>query len=197
MASHAMALTAEETALLRELTDGDRERAASRFIRTYQRFVYGIALRHLDGNRDDAADVAQETFIRALQALPRFKGESSIQTWLYRITVNTCLSYRKRWKRFVPLDGCVESGEELPSTLPLPDRELEDREFIDFFHGILAKLPPKQRETFYLRYVEGLSYEEIADILGTSVSGLKANYYHAIRKIAALLGRPISNGAQR
>jgi RNA polymerase sigma-70 factor (ECF subfamily) len=197
MASHAMALTAEEAALIRELADGDRERAATEFVRTYQRFVYSVALRHVEGNHDDAADVAQETFIRALRALPRFKGESSIQTWLYRITVNTCRSFRRRWKRFVSLSEVVETDDDLASHLPTPDRQLEDDEFIERFHAMLAKLPPKQRETFYLRYVEGLSYEEISDILGTSVSGLKANYYHAVRRIAEMLGRPIPKGAKR
>lgn len=192
-----MALSAEETALLQEYLIGDRERAASRFVRQYQRYVYGIALRHLDGNHDDAADVVQETLIRALRGLPRFKGESSIATWLYRITVNTCLSFRRRWKQFVPLDDVLGDEQELISSIPQPDREIEDAEFLERFNAMLAALPPKQRETFYLRYIEGLSYEEISAILGVSVSGLKANYYHAVRKIAAMLGRPIPKGAKR
>ena len=197
MTAHAMALSAEEAALINEYVHGDRERAATQFVRHYQRFVYGIALRHLDGNHDDACDVAQETFIRALRHLDRFKGESSIQTWLYRITVNTCLSFRRRWRRHQRLSDVVESDDELPSTIPMPDRQLEDHEFVERLHAMLSKIPPKQRETFYLRYVEGLSYEEISSILGVSVSGLKANYFHAVRKIAALLGRPIPPGEKR
>ncbi len=197
MAAHAMALTAEEAALVHEYVNGDRDRAATQFVRQYQRFVYGVALRHLDGNHDDACDVAQETFIRALRHLPRFKGESSLQTWLYRITVNTCLSFRRRWYRHARLEDVVESHDDIPSSLPAPDRQLEDREFLDRFNAMLAKLPPKQRETFYLRYVEELSYEEISEILGISVSGLKANYFHAVRKIAAMLGRPILPSQKR
>jgi RNA polymerase sigma-70 factor (ECF subfamily) len=197
MAAQAMALSADEAALINEYVHGDRERAATQFVRQYQRFVYGIALRHLDGNHDDACDVAQETFIRALRYLHRFNGESSIQTWLYRITVNTCLSFRRRWSRWARLDDVVECDDEIPSSFPAPDRHIEDQEFLERFTRMLSKLPPKQRETFYLRYVEGLSYEEISEMLGVSVSGLKANYYHAVRKIAAMLGRPISPGERR
>lgn len=186
-----MALSADEAALISEYVNGNRERAATEFVRQYQRFVYSVALRHLDGNHDDACDAAQETFIKALEHLPHFKGESSIQTWLYRITVNTCHSLRRRWKRFVPLSSAVEDFEDIPSRLPSPDRTVEDEEFLDRFMAMLSQLPPRQRETFYLRYVEGLSYEEISNMLGVSVSGLKANYYHAVRKLAAMLGRPL------
>lgn len=192
-----MPLSAEEATLVQEYLAGDRERAATQFVRQYQRYVYSIALRHLDGNHDDASDVAQESLIRALRGLSRFKGESSILTWLYRITVNTCLSFRRRWKQFVPLDEVLGEEQELTSNIPQPDREIEDAEFLEYFNAMLAKLPPKQRETFYLRYIEGLSYEEISAILGISVSGLKANYYHAVRKIASMLGRPIPKGAKR
>ncbi len=196
MAARVMALAADESALIEEFLHGDRERAASQFVRRYQRFVYGIALRYLDGDRSDADDVAQETFIRAFQALHRFKGDSSLQTWLYRITVNTCISFRRKWKKFVRLEDVLESVEDLRSSLPTPDREVEDADFLERFHGMLNKLPPKQRETFYLRYVEGLSYEEISTMLGVSVSGLKANYYHAVRKLAEMLGRPIPKGGK-
>jgi len=197
MAARAMALSVDESTLVEEFLHGNRERAATQFVRRYQRFVYSIALRHLDGDHEDACDVAQETFIRAFRALPRFNGDSSIQTWLYRITVNTCISFRRKWKKFVRLEEVLENAEELASQLPTPDRQVEDAEFLERFEAMLSKLPPKQRETFYLRYVEGLSYEEISTILGTSVSGLKANYYHAIRKLADMLGHPIPNGGKR
>lgn len=197
MAARVMALTADESALVEEFLHGDRERAASQFVRRYQRFVYGIALRYLDGDRDDADDVAQETFIRAFRALHRFKGDGSLKTWLYRITVNTCISFRRKWKKFVRLEDVLESVEDVRSSLPTPDRDLEDADFLERFQAMLSKLPPKQRETFYLRYVEGLSYEEISAILGISVSGLKANYHHAVRKLAEMLGRPIPKGDKR
>ncbi|MCS7302620.1 MAG: RNA polymerase sigma factor [Candidatus Kapabacteria bacterium] len=192
--THAMALSNEDAALVEDYLHGNREQAAARFVQQYQRFVYGVALRHLGGNHQDAQDVAQETFIRAFRSLHRFKGESSLQTWLYRIAVNTCLSYRRRWRRWIRLDSIVETADELVSSLPLPDREVEDGEFLDSFLRLLEQLPPKQRETFYLRYVEGLSYEEISRMLGVSVSGLKANYHHAIRKLATMLGALPSNG---
>ncbi len=197
MAAHAMALSEDESALVEEFLHGNRERAATQFVRRYQRFVYSVALRHLDGDHEDASDVAQETFIRAFRALPQFNGDSSIQTWLYRITVNSCISFRRKWKKFVRLDDILENAEELLSQLPTPDRQLEDTEFLERFEAMLWKLPPKQRETFYLRYVEGLSYEEISMILGTSVSGLKANYYHATRKLADMLGQTTPEGGKR
>ncbi len=176
---------AGDQAILTEFREGDADRAADAFVRAHQDFVFATALRYLQ-DRDDAGDASQEAFIKALASLGNFRGESSIRTWLYRITVNVCSSMKRRKtvRSMLSLDGI---GALLRSRDSTPEQALEDQNFRDNFDLILAQLPPKQRETFVLRYFDELSYEEISQMLGTSVGGLKANYYQATKKIAQLL----------
>jgi len=173
--------------IVREYCKGNIEEAATSLVRKYQKFVYSIALRHLQ-NYDDADDAAQEAFIKAIKGLPSFRGESSIKTWLYTITTNICKNtLRSRsfvfWKRIDEDDEVFE----IPSEDVSPHQAVENLEFEQNFIKMLGKLPPKQRETFALRYFDGLPYEEISKMLGTSVGGLKANYYQAVKRLEKLL----------
>lgn len=187
MGTFSLALPYDDTVLIEEYINGNREIAATQFVRKHQRFVYSLALRQLNNAHDDADDAAQEVFIRALKALPSFKGESSITTWLYRITVNVCSTMRRKKKFLAWFKN--EDGEEMEveSDIATPERQMMDKDFSDKFYQILATLPDKQRETFCLRYFDELSYEEISEILGTSIGGLKANYFQAIQKLAKIL----------
>jgi RNA polymerase sigma-70 factor (ECF subfamily) len=171
--------------LIQEYVSGDRERAATEFVRRHQQFVYSVAYRYLR-SQDDADDAAQETFIRALKNLHKFRGESSLNTWLYRITMNVCtnIQRKKRVKEFFGLDDVSDTIASDEST---PAEQYEDSDFEKRFKELLNQLPEKQRETFALRYFDELSYEEISQILGTSVGGLKANYFQAVKKLAVLL----------
>lgn len=173
--------------LVEAFRTGDRDRAATAFVRRHQRFVLSIAYRYLS-SMDDAQDAAQDVFIRAIQGMDRFKGESSLQTWLYRITVNVCSNMRRR-KRIVSFFafGEGEGEQDVVSTQPPPSQQSEQSDFEHYFRGVLAKLPEKQRETFCLRYYDELSYDEISQMVGTSVGALKANYHHAVKKIATAL----------
>ncbi len=184
---YSLALPADDKALIDEYVRGDRDAAATRFVRQYQRFVYSLALRQLSNSYDDADDAAQEVFIRALKGLSSFKGDSTIQTWLYRITINVCHTMRKRRRSLSLFSGDDESDPELPSTDATPERVLLNKDFQQQFDKILQQLPDKQRETFYLRYFDELSYEEISEMLGTSIGGLKANYFQAVQKLAKLI----------
>jgi len=160
--------------------------AATRLIRKYEKFVFAIALRYT-GSYDDAEDLTQEVFIKALNNLKKFKQDSSLKTWLYRITVNTCITFMRKKKItfFFRLDDNSDAIKKQKDFSPeqyyIAD-ELE-RKFLDE----LSKLPEKQRETFALRYFDNLSYEEISKLLGTSVGGLKANYFQAIKKLSEKL----------
>jgi RNA polymerase sigma factor (sigma-70 family) len=182
-----MALSIEEEELVSEVISGESQTAVTMFVRKYQRFVYSVALRHLNNSYDDADDASQEVFIRAIRSLKNFKGDSSLQTWLFRITVNVCSTMRKK-KRLVSW-FTNDDGEpmEIPDENPTPERELMDKNFSQEIQRLLMKLPDKQRETFCLRYYDELSYEEISEILGTSIGGLKANYFQAVKKLAQLL----------
>ncbi len=190
----ALSLASDEE-LLERFRNGDRELAAAQLVRRYQRFVYSIAYRYL-GRHEDAQDAAQEVFLKALSNLHRFQQRSSIRTWLYRITTRVALSMLRQRKhaRWLPWHAAFPDGDEPAGSLPTPDLVHERDEFESYFHRLLRSLPEKQRETFVLRYIEGLSYEEISRMLGTSVGGLKANYFLAVRKIAqALLSGPYAD----
>jgi RNA polymerase sigma-70 factor (ECF subfamily) len=171
--------------LIQEYVSGDRERAATEFVRRHQQFVYSVAYRYLR-SQDDADDAAQETFIRALKNLHKFRGESSLNTWLYRITMNVCTNIQRK-KRVKEFFGLEDVSETIASDESTPAEALEDSDFEKRFKVLLNELPEKQRETFALRYFDELSYEEISKILGTSVGGLKANYFQAVKKLAVLL----------
>jgi RNA polymerase sigma-70 factor (ECF subfamily) len=178
-----------DDALLAALREGSEtsNAAANEFVRKYQKFVYTTALRYLK-NTDDAYDASQEVFIKALKAIKSFRGDSSVSTWLYRITMNVCSGMKRKEKlrTFVGLDSVAETAESRFT----PAQIAENSDFDRKFEAILAQLPEKQRETFMLRYFDELSYEEISQLLGTSVGGLKANYFQAVKKIAHYLKNP-------
>jgi RNA polymerase sigma factor (sigma-70 family) len=173
--------------ILEAYKTGERDRAITAFVRRHQRFVYAIALRHLS-NSEDARDASQEVFLKALKGLDRFKGDSSLQTWLYRITVNVCNSQlRKRRLLSFFTVGEGEGERDVAARQLDPLQHAEQSDFEVFFNQVLKTLPPKQRETFCLRYYDELSYEEISTMVGTSEGALKANYHWAVKKIAEKL----------
>ncbi len=178
--------------ILQELESGSTERGATAFVRKYQNFVFSIALRYLK-SYDDADDAAQEVFIKALKNIEQFREESSLKTWLYRITFNVCSNMLRKKKLFGFFKGSDADNDfedefnSLSDNSPNPEQKYIDKEFEDRFLKLLMKLPEKQRETFALRYFDELPYEEISNILGTSVGGLKANYFQATKKLADLL----------
>lgn len=158
---------------------------------TYRNFVYSTALRYFN-NHYDADDITQEVFIKAFKSIKKFKFNSSLKTWLYQITKNHCYTlYRKKKKNVSINSGEMEENEQdkwfTDSETPLS--KVESDEFYDAFYNALNKLPEKQRETFALRYFEDMPYQEISDLLGTSVGGLKANYYQAVKKLSTLIER--------
>lgn len=161
------------------------------FIRENQKFVYSVAFRFLK-NHEDAEDASQEVFIKAINNWHKFQGKSSISTWLYSITANHCKNVLRKNKLksiFKPFSN--DDERQFKSSFVLPDKHFENKEFMLKFSKVLDSLPEKQRETFALRYFDELKYEEISDILGTSVGALKANYYHATKKLAQALKKDI------
>jgi RNA polymerase sigma factor (sigma-70 family) len=184
--SYALSVNTDDAILsaLRATTESNSA-AANEFVRKYQKFVYATALRYLKSS-DDAYDATQEVFIKALKSIRNFRGDSSVSTWLYRITINVC-SGMKRKEKLRQFVGVEDIEEITPDYQATPAQKTEDRDFEARFEALLAQLPEKQRETFMLRYFDELSYEEISKLLGTSVGGLKANYFQAVKKLAHLL----------
>ena len=169
------------------LKQGKTHEAMNILMSTFKRFVHSIAVRYMR-DEEDAKDITQEVFIKAYHALDTFRGESQIRTWLYAITRNLCLNAldkKKRQGNITRIDAFDHF--DLPSE-QRSDILIESEEFSKLFKECMSILPEKQRETFILRHIEELSYEEISEMIGTSIGGLKANYFQAVQKLANYLG---------
>ncbi|NWG12438.1 MAG: sigma-70 family RNA polymerase sigma factor [Acidobacteria bacterium] len=150
----------------------------------YRSLVYHLAVRIL-GEREEALDVTQEVFLAVYRKLPLFRGESSLKTWIYRITINRAANRCRWWKRMrrrgaVSLEAHLAGREGLPldETLRSQDASPEERvmrlEERAYLERSLAKLPLQQRLAVVLRDIEGLSYDEIAFLLGVSLGTVKS-----------------------
>lgn len=176
--------TADDAELVRATRAGNRE-AFDLIVTRYRRTVYHLCFRYA-GRHEDAADLAQEVFLRAYRGLAGFKGQASFGTWLYRIGVNVCLNRvaakTPRLERMEPLDPAqhVAAGENPADAVVREEQAARVR-------AAVAQLPPKQRATLVLRVYHELSHEEIAKILGNSVGACKANFFHALRNLRTLL----------
>ena len=150
-------------------------------VRRYQERVYWTA-RRVMGRHEDADDIVQETFIRVHAGLKNFRAESGFYTWLYRITINLSLNAirKKRVKDMLPFDETIE--ESLASDV-LADEPVEQSEYQAILKQAIERLPAKQKMVFIMRYYDEMSYEEMSKVLKKSEGGLKANYFHAVKKI--------------
>jgi len=170
-----------------ELFQNGDDSAFNHLVLRYQEKVYWVARRFVN-DHDGADDITQEVFCKVYESLREFRGESSVYTWLYRITVNIALNTLRRQKvrEFFRIDGMFEVKDE---DAVAPDEALERQEQRKLIEEAIAKLPEKQKSVFVLRYYEELPYEEISKVLKTSVGGLKANYFHAVKKIQEYVRR--------
>jgi RNA polymerase sigma-70 factor (ECF subfamily) len=155
-------------------------------VERHRRGVYQLCYRYV-GRHEDAADLAQDVFLRAYRGLKSFKGEASFKTWLYRIAVNVSLnrvtSKGPRLEQMEPLDA-VERADTRAEN---PADALLRGERARRVRAAIAQLPPKQRATLVLRVFQDLSHEEIARVLGSSVGACKANLFHALNRLRTLL----------
>ena len=171
----------DDPALVEACLAGHRD-AFAPIVQRYQRQVYHVCYR-FSGNHADAADLAQDVFVRAYRGLHGFKGASSIQTWLYRIAVNVCLNRASlKTPRSAPL-----GTREIDAGLETADDVLVRGERAAEVRAAIRRLPPKQRATLILRVYHDLPHQEIAGILGSSVGAVKANFFHALANLRKLL----------
>ncbi|MDD8018454.1 MAG: sigma-70 family RNA polymerase sigma factor [Bacteroidota bacterium] len=175
----------DELQLIQEFRNGN-EQAYNKLVLRYQEKIYWI-VRRMIPDHDEADDVTQNVFIKAYQSLKTFKGDSSFYTWIYRIAVNSSLNEirRKKIRKTFSLDESETIQLHSDDDQPLERMEKEER--TKLIQKAIEQLPEKQKKVFVLRYYEELPYEEIAKILKTSVGGLKANYFHAVKKIGDYL----------
>jgi RNA polymerase sigma-70 factor (ECF subfamily) len=141
-------------------------------VRRHQDAVYRVALRVL-GSRSDAEDAAQDTFVQAWRGLERFRAESMVSTWLYRIVTNRCLNVLAARRPSEALNWDVMSADDDPAYVA------EQRERFAAVTGAVAGLPDEQRIALVLREVEGLSYEQIGDVLDLSLAAVKGRIHRA------------------
>ena len=174
--------------LVQEVRNVKRQ-AFTELMRRHQQKIYWT-VRRIVVDHAEADDVTQETFVKAFLSLGDFRGDSSFYTWLYRIAVNMSLNaVRKR-----QVVEYLRESEIINRLFPQqvnPQQEVEFREVESQLQLAVATLPEKQRAVFVMRFFEEMSYEEIGKVLKTSVGGLKANYFHALKKVQEFLSNEI------
>ena len=172
-----------EASLVQRCAVGD-ETACSELVGEHQRMVVQLAV-NLLGDRDEALDLSQEVFLRVFRTIHRFRGQSSLRTWIYRIAVNQARNRHRFWRRRhrgdqVSLDAHVAAhGDFLSGGQAAPDRLLAQKELAAKLNHALDNLPFDQRTAIVLREIDGLSYEEIAYSLGVAVGTVKSRLTRA------------------
>jgi RNA polymerase sigma factor (sigma-70 family) len=180
-----MADTSDDLKLVEKFIEGD-ESAFNRIALKYQQRIYWHA-RRMTGNHLDADEIVQEVLLVMYKKLKSFKFKSSLYTWIYRITTTRSINFIKRRavKELFSLEDNNKDFQESSDIL----YDLENKEEINKLEKILQKVPAKQREVFILRTIDGMSYEEISEVTGKSIGGLKSNYFHALKKVTGLMSK--------
>lgn len=178
-------LTNKEQELIAEIRQGNTG-AFSNFVDQYKDLVFTLGLRLL-GNREEAEEAAQDTFIKIFKSLDSFKGGSKVSTWVYRIAYNTCLDRIKKYKKdrvFVDVDHLKEIAfSELDDAL---DKMVQE-ERSEMINRCLAKLPPEDAGVITLFYFEEKNLMEIEKALGLSVNTIKVRLFRARKKLAVIM----------
>jgi RNA polymerase sigma-70 factor (ECF subfamily) len=183
-----MVLESSERELIASCQQGDHE-AFRELFATYKDKVYSIALR-FSGEPATAMDIAQDTFLKVFSSIRDFRGDSRFDTWVYRLVVNSCLDHKRRTRRLTPLLdeflGTLRASADTVAELLREELQARVRTAID-------RLSPDLRIAIVLRYTEGMSYEEIAEVVGCSTGTVasRLNRAHKAleRRLASLAGR--------
>jgi RNA polymerase sigma-70 factor (ECF subfamily) len=172
-----------------ERCKGGDDAAFEGLVRLYQDRIYSLC-RYMLKNRHDAEDAAQDTFLKAYRNLSNFTPKAPFFTWLYRIAVNTCLDRQKRplWQSlFKWSEKGEEEAIEIPSDKPSPEEICESHQLAAVLHAALNRLSPKLRAIIVLREIDGLSYEEIAEVLEVSVGTVKSRLSRAKEEMKQMM----------
>lgn len=186
---------AEERAWVEAALDGDNK-AFGKLVERYQKKVYGLAFGILR-NREDAWDVAQDAFVKAYKNLSTYEGNAAFYTWLYRITYNLSLDVLRSKGRRATEELTEQTQEAAGDDSPRPEHPSETaerRELAEVVTQAMSKLTEKHRAIIVLREIEGLSYEEMADVLQISKGTVMSRLFHARRNLAALIEPYLKEG---
>lgn len=173
----------DERKLVERASGGDPA-AFNRLMEMHERRMYAVALR-MCGNREDAQDCLQESMLRVYRAIGSFKGQSAFSTWVYRITMNTCLDElrRKKNKQSTSLDSLVDTGWSPRDESMGPEKQAIAHEMQNSLHTAIRDLPEDMRSAVVLRDIHGLSYDEIAQMLEINVGTIKSRISRGREKL--------------
>jgi RNA polymerase sigma-70 factor (ECF subfamily) len=192
----------DDMILVERALEGDLA-AFEQLVTRYQNKLVGYAARML-GDHDEAEDVAQEAFVKAYRALDSFRGQAQFSTWLYRIATNLCIDRARAKKRRPqqaysldePLDKDDDKGgRELPDSTFEPSQSVEREELRQTVRATMAEMPEKMRQVLVMCDMQGMPYEQIAQILNCPIGTVKSRLFHARADLARRL-RPYMAGAK-
>ena len=181
----------QELTIIRRVQHGDTE-CFSLLVAEYEKKAFNVAMQMV-GDREDAQDLAQEAFIKAYTSLNSFRGDSRFSSWLYRILANVCLDFKRRQARRPSRSLTMEDDDGDPVDLEIADESqspqalLERKLTRDAVRRGLDTLPAEQRQILLLREIQGLSYEEIGDVMGLEPGTVKSRIFRARKKLCAFL----------
>lgn len=159
--------------------------AFNEVMREYSEPLYW-QIRRMVESHDDASDVLQNTFLKAWQNIENFRGEAKLSTWLYKIALNESITFLARERKRLNLS--LDDEESHLVNLIEADEWIDGDELALKLRKAVASLPEKQRMVFNMKYYDDMKYEQMSEILGTSVGALKASYHLAVKKIEKILG---------
>ncbi len=175
----------DERQILHSLQNPETQRDAfSEVVRAYSERLYWV-IRRMVLTHDDANDVLQNVFVKAWLNIESFKGESMLSTWLYKIAVNESITFLNKQRSHQNIS--IDDTDTFLLSKMESDSYFDGDEMQKQFQSALLTLPDKQRLVFNMKYFDEMKYEEISDVLGTSVGALKASYHHAVQKIKDFL----------
>lgn len=167
--------------LIARCVAGDQQ-AFALLVSQYQTQVYNLAWRYL-GEAEDAKDATQEAFIKVYHALPKYQGQAKFSTWLYRIVANTCIDCLRRRRPHLSLDAPRseddDAGWEFAADEPNPEQQVERQELRTMVQSQVESLPPKYRMVVTLYHLQGMSYQEISQVLDLPVRTVETQLYRA------------------
>ena len=177
----------DEKSLIERAAKGDGQ-AFSQLMSAQESRMYAVALR-MCGHHEDAQDCLQEAMLRIYRSISGFKGQSSFSTWVYRITINTCLDELRRSKRrkVTSLDEKLEAGWAPADDMDTPEHHALRAEQRRALERAIALLPEDMRSAVVLRDIQGCAYDEIADILGTNVGTIKSRISRGRARLREIL----------
>ncbi|HRI85873.1 MAG TPA: sigma-70 family RNA polymerase sigma factor, partial [Ignavibacteria bacterium] len=164
------------------------QNAFNLIVRKYQKRIY-MLIRKMVIDHDDADDITQEVFIKLYSSLNSFRGDSKFFTYLYKIAVNYSINHLNRKNKLAKRNSEFDETNEFHSFDSINDfsENADEKNRSEILKEAIETLPEQQRAVFIMRYYDNLSYEEISKILEKSVGGMKANYFHALKKIGTCL----------